>query len=57
MIKFMDPRFLPHNYHLVNAKKFDSLDPQFLQLKKQTYVFRSPNVESFPKKVMAADIR
>src|ERR1700733_10548926 len=48
MIKFMDPRFLPHNYHLVNAKKFDSLDPQLLQLKKQVYVFHSSFIESFP---------
>lgn len=46
----MDPRFLPHNYHLVNPAKFSSLDPQLLQLKKQRYVFHSPLIHAFPMK-------
>ncbi len=44
----MDPRFTPHNYHLINPAGFDSLDPQLLLLKKQTYTFRSPLIEQFP---------
>jgi predicted AAA+ superfamily ATPase len=44
----MDPRFTPHNYHLVDSANFENLDPQLLQLKKQRYVFHSPLIEEFP---------
>ncbi len=47
----MDPRFIPHNYHLVNPADFNSLDPQLLQLKKQNLIFHSPLIESFPNKI------
>ena len=47
----MDPRFLPHNIHLTNPALFDSLDPQLLQLKKQTFVFSSPLIEAFPTQI------
>lgn len=44
----MDPRFIPNNYHLVNPGQFDSLDPQLLQLKKQSYIYKSPLIDRFP---------
>lgn len=47
----MDPRFLAHNYHLVNPADFDSLDPHLLQLKKQPFVFHSLLMPSFPTEI------
>lgn len=44
----MDPRFLAHNYHLVDPAQFDMLDPHLLQLKKQVYVFRSSLIDHLP---------
>ena len=44
----MDPRFLAHNYHLVDPAQFDMLDPHLLQLKKQVYVFRSSLIDRLP---------
>lgn len=47
----MDPRFIPHNYHLIDPEKFDSLDPQLLLLKKEPYTFRSSLIEQFPTEI------
>jgi predicted AAA+ superfamily ATPase len=47
----MDPRFISHNYHLIQPENFDSLDPHLLVLKKQPYIFRSPLIEAFPTEI------
>jgi hypothetical protein len=47
----MDPRFIPHNYHLVNPIHFGSLDPQLFQLNQQKFVFHSSLIDSFPTDV------
>lgn len=47
----MDPRFLPHNFHLVDPSQFENLDPHILRLKKQPYVFRSALLDQLPTKI------
>lgn len=47
----MDPRFLPHNFHLVSPDQFGSLDPHLLQLKKNSYIFRSSLIDQLPTEI------
>lgn len=45
---FMDTRFLPHNTHLEEPKRFEELDPQLRLLKKQAYIYQPEILNKLP---------
>ncbi len=46
----MDPRFLAHNSHLINPKKFEQNDPQLAFLKTRKITYHWPLVKELPIK-------
>lgn len=44
----MDPRFLAHNTHLEDPKRFSDLDPQLRRLQRQCYVYTPPLLDKLP---------